>query len=337
MKILKLLLFLFFNLSVCIVSAQTKNLNGLVSDYETGKPISNVAITISCLNIELITDASGEFQINIPENTDCELTFSSLGYKTQAYNYSPQNNNQKISLKLKKSDFELKEVVITGTGTPNKQGNSPVKTELITQKAIKQFSSGSFDDLISSLSPSFDYSPNAMGSFIQLNGLGNDYILFLIDGKRMSGNIGGQSELSRISTNNIERIEIVKGASSSLYGSDAIAGVINIITKKRGNGLWFENDSRYDSQGDYQQFNSLNIFSNKISSTTSFTHKRSDGWQLNKYELEDHRNDDPSDDELIATHNKASNKFNDYQIKQDLSFSPNSKLELYSSGTYFYK
>lgn len=73
-----------------------------------------------------------------------------------------------------------------------------------------------------------------MGSGIQLNGLGNDYILILVNGKRMNGNIGGQNDLNIINMANIERIEIVKGAASSLYGSHAIAGVINIITKKIG-------------------------------------------------------------------------------------------------------
>lgn len=71
-----------------------------------------------------------------------------------------------------------------------------------------------------------------MGSNIQLNGLKNDYILIMVNGKRMNGDIGGQNDLSIINPATIERIEIVKGASSSLYGSDAIAGVINIITKK---------------------------------------------------------------------------------------------------------
>ena len=84
---------------------------------------------------------------------------------------------------------------------------------------------------------------------MQLNGLGNDYILILVDGKRIHGDVGGQNDLNLIDPHNIEKIEIVKGASSALYGSDAIAGVINVITKKHNEGLLAENSTRVGSYG----------------------------------------------------------------------------------------
>lgn len=112
--------------------------------------------------------------------------------------------------------------------------DAPVQTEVITGKALDSYQGRSMQDILEGLNASITFNPSDMGSGIQMNGLGNDYILILINGKRINGDTGGQNDLSIINPANIERIEIVKGAASSLYGSDAIAGVINIITKRTG-------------------------------------------------------------------------------------------------------
>ena len=71
--------------------------------------------------------------------------------------------------------------------------------------------------------------PSSMGTFLRLNGLGNKYILILINGQKLSGDISNNVDLNRINMSRVKRIEVLDGAASSLYGSDAIAGVINII------------------------------------------------------------------------------------------------------------
>ena len=155
----------------------------------------------------------------------------------------------------------LQEVVVTGTGTQHLLKNAPVQTEVITSKMLKNFSGRSLEDILAGLTSSFAFSEDDMGSQMQLNGLGNDYILVLVDGKRIHGDVGGQNDLSLIDPQNIEKIEIVKGASSALYGSDAIAGVINIITKKHNEGLLAENSTRVGSYGDIRQHDGLGFAS----------------------------------------------------------------------------
>lgn len=158
-------------------------------------------------------------------------------------------------------EIRLDEVVVTGTGTEHYLKDAPVQTEVITGKALEQYNGRSLDEILSALSPSITFSPGDMGSNIQLNGLKNDYILIMVNGKRMNGDIGGQNDLSIINPATIERIEIVKGASSSLYGSDAIAGVINIITKKnRDKVSVHQHDTRRQYDDLLQQRN--NRFSN---------------------------------------------------------------------------
>ena len=148
----------------------------------------------------------------------------------------------------------LQEVVVTGTGTQHLLKDAPVQTEVISRRQLQQYAGKSIEDILTGLTASFDFSENDMGSHLQMNGLGNSYVLILIDGRRLHGDNGGENDLSLIDPNNIEKIEIVKGASSALYGSDAIAGVINIITKKhREKGAMFENTTRVGSYGDVRQ------------------------------------------------------------------------------------
>ena len=136
----------------------------------------------------------------------------------------------------------LQEVVVTGTGTQHLLKDAPVQTEVISHRQLQQYAGKSIEDILSGLTASFDFSENDMSSRLQMNGLGNSYVLILIDGRRLHGDNGGENDLSLIDPHNIEKIEIVKGASSALYGSDAIAGVINIITRKhKTQGIMFEN------------------------------------------------------------------------------------------------
>ena len=142
----------------------------------------------------------------------------------------------------------LQEVVVTGTGTEHLLKNAPVQTEVITSKMLRNYAGKSLEDILSGLMASFSFNEDDMGSQMQMNGLGNSYILILIDGKRIHGDVGGQNDLSLIDPQNIEKIEVVKGASSARYGSDAIAGVVNIITKRHDrDGGWQENTNRAGS------------------------------------------------------------------------------------------
>ena len=120
----------------------------------------------------------------------------------------------------------LEEVVITATGTQHLLKDVPVQTEVISGKMLQRYGGRSIEDILGGLTSSFAFNEGDMGSQMQLNGLGNNYILILIDGKRIHGDVGGENDLSLIDPQNIERIEIVKGASSALYGSDAMAGVL---------------------------------------------------------------------------------------------------------------
>lgn len=122
----------------------------------------------------------------------------------------------------------LEEVVITATRTERKLGNVAVPVSIINQKTIQQAGSLRLKDILQEQPGLFI--TNGFGAGVQLQGLNPDYTLLLIDGEPLVGRTAGVLDLNRLTAGNIKKVEIVKGPSSSLYGSEAMAGVINIIT-----------------------------------------------------------------------------------------------------------
>lgn len=122
----------------------------------------------------------------------------------------------------------LDEVVVTATRSERKLSNVAVPTTLISQKQIQLSGSLRLHDILSEQTGLFI--TQAFGKGLQMQGLSADYTLILLNGEPFIGRMGGVLDLSRIAVGNIRKIEIVKGPSSSLYGSEALAGVVNIIT-----------------------------------------------------------------------------------------------------------
>ena len=129
--------------------------------------------------------------------------------------------------------FDLNEVVVTGTRTPKFLKDTPIQTRVITSKDIEKVDATNIQDLLQQELPGIEFS-YAMNQQTHLNfsGFGGQGVLFLVDGERLAGETMDDVDFTRLNMDNVERIEIVKGAASALYGSNATGGVINIITKK---------------------------------------------------------------------------------------------------------
>lgn len=123
----------------------------------------------------------------------------------------------------------LQEVVITATRTEKMLSAVPMPVTLISQKQIQEMGSLRLNQVLQEQTGLAIVSNHGAG--IQMQGLNPEYTLILIDGEPLIGRTAGTLELSRVAVGNIKQIEIIKGASSSLYGSEALAGVVNIITE----------------------------------------------------------------------------------------------------------
>jgi outer membrane receptor for ferrienterochelin and colicins len=131
-------------------------------------------------------------------------------------------------VETKDSSRTLEEVVITSTRTETKLSNVAVPVKIISQISIQQSGQLRLRDVLTEQAGL--YITNGFGAGVQMQGLNPDYTLILLNGEPLVGRTAGVLDLNRISVSNIKKIEIVKGPSSSLYGSEAMAGVINIIT-----------------------------------------------------------------------------------------------------------
>lgn len=177
----------------------------------------------------------------------------------------------------------MDEVVITATRTERKLGNVTVPVSIITQKNIQQAGSLRLNDILAeqtglSLTTGF-------GAGVQMQGLNPDYTLILINGENVIGRTAGILDLNRFTVGNIKKIEIVKGPSSSLYGSEAMAGVINIITDNTPSKQ-LSASLRY---GTYNTMDANINFSHKIKKLTLnglLNNYNSDGFSIRPFTIE---------------------------------------------------
>jgi outer membrane receptor for ferrienterochelin and colicins len=175
---------------------------------------------------------------------------------------------------------ELGEVVVTGTFTPRALKNTPVLTRIISEKDIAASGASTIIEALESYIPGVTFSPSqAMGDNIQIQGLDNKYILILIDGERLVGERTEKVNLSRLNTADVRQVEIINGASSALYGSNAIGAVVNIITRDVTQPL--QGDVRARKSG-YTSIldGSLGFISGNISSRTSLSRKDMSAYQV---------------------------------------------------------
>lgn len=178
---------------------------------------------------------------------------------------------------------ELSEVVVTATRNERKLGNVAVPVSIISQKNIQQAGSLRLKDILQEQPGLFLTSGFGVG--VQMQGLNPDYTLILVDGEPLTGRTSGVLDLNRVTTGNIKKIEIVKGPSSSLYGSEALAGVINIITDK-------SYDKKLNLSARYGTYNSLdaNITAagriGKAGFSAFLNQYNTDGYSIRPYSVE---------------------------------------------------
>jgi len=191
-----------------------------------------------------------------------------------------KKDTEKDSIKIEKLD----EVIITATRTLRQLSSLPLPAQIISNKDIKSSNATRLNDILNEQTGLITVPNFGGGVGIQLQGLDSQYTLILIDGAPLIGRLAGTLDLSRITVGNIKQIEIVKGASSSLYGSEALGGVINIITDEPKDGFNGNLDYRFASFNTHTISTSVNYKKDKFGITTFVDRHSSQGYDLNKNE-----------------------------------------------------
>ena len=256
--------------------------------------------------------------------------------------FIPFNANAQIH-KMERRDssmtsrtYNLNPVVVTGSGHHQRLKSTATPVRVLSSQEIHEQGITTFDGVLTRMMPQASMAPNSMGTFLRLNGLGNKYILILINGQKLSGDISNNVDLNRINMARVKRIEVLDGAASSLYGSDAIAGVINIITDQTsasdGSAISITNDTKVSGHGVLTEAVNLDIYHNGFGSYTSFSHDRADSYQTT--DLEYVKGSDTETQRTIAPF------FTGYRsniVGQKFTYAPTQHLALNAGFDYSYK
>jgi outer membrane receptor for ferrienterochelin and colicins len=238
-----LFLFTIIFLIQLTYSQENKALEGIVMNKLT--PIDNATIELIGTKYKTQTDKEGHYSFqNIPKG-NYKILVTAVGFKTQRKNLTIQSPEQnQLNFELQKEDNELNEVVVSGTLKAVKRLESAVPVEVYTPIFFKKNPTASIYEALQNVNgvrPQLNCGVCNTGD-IHINGLEGPYTSVMIDGMPIVSSLSTVYGLSGIPNSLVERIEIVKGPASSLYGSEAVGGLINIITKNPTNAPLFSAD-----------------------------------------------------------------------------------------------
>jgi outer membrane receptor for ferrienterochelin and colicins len=326
-----------------IVLAQKVLFRAELKEKHTHKPIPYATVKITDINDNVnyaTTNENGVVTFQI--DNDFNITFSYVGYKTLSEDVSYSNYGQFF---MEEDFVNLDNIVVTGTRTRKSLKDTPVLTQVVTAKEIERVGTSDIKDILENEIPGLEFNKEGYGSSVSIQGLSGKYVLFLIDGERIAGETGGNIDFSMINPDDIEQIEVIKGSGATLYGSNAVGGVINIITKKlkkkwtvdvalRYGGRYKKDFSDYDKDNvsdDYKRELYENLDLHNVNANTAlgykgkhiFTKTNINYKTLDGYEFENHNGSKLS-----------SNGLKDYKITQKLGFDIK-KVNFVLNGNYY--
>ncbi len=229
----------------------------VIMDKGTGSSLPNAHICFESLDKEhtsyCLSDKNGKLVNNIEKRSLISVSF--VGYQTLLDTIDP---GESVKFYLLPSFYDVEEVVVTAQFSPKRLDQSIYKVKVIGNSIVEKKGATNLSELISN---ELNFSPvrdAALGSSVRIQGLGGEHVKILVDGVPMVGRQNGILDLSQINVSSIDHIEIVEGPMSVVYGSNAMAGVINIITKENhrqsltaGVEGYYETVGVYDFDGNF--------------------------------------------------------------------------------------
>lgn len=239
---------LFLMLPICVHTAAQQKVKLEVLEKGTEQPI--IAANVIYADNEAlrnpqyaITNTSGQAELKLPSKGICYYKVTYIGYVPVTGKIGGTQDEKVIY--MKEDDLGINEVVVTGSRTARPIKMSPVTTQVLGGKALVDAGYSNLQQALQQETPGLNIQKVGFGNEISMQGLDARHVLFLMDGERMTGDMAGNLDYERFNLHAIDRVEIVKGASSTLYGSRAAGAVINLITKKTDKPLSIDAGIRY--------------------------------------------------------------------------------------------
>lgn len=178
----------------------------------------------------VVADADGRAGLTLPEGGAAFFSVSSVGFASVGGRVGAATADTVVY--MEEDVVGLGDVVVTGSRAARPLKLSPVQTQVLGGKELVEAGYGNLQQALRQETPGLNIQKVGFGNEISMQGLDARHVLFLLDGERMTGEMAGNLDYERFNLHAIDRIEVVKGASSTLYGSRASGAVINLITKK---------------------------------------------------------------------------------------------------------
>jgi outer membrane receptor for ferrienterochelin and colicins len=253
-------------------------LRGRIID-EGKQVIPGVTILVEATQKGTTTDNEGVFKMAWDQTIQSPIRISAVGYVTRSISVGIGSCPNMGDLILNASTQELRPLIVTATRSVRSLDGVSLPVTVVGQQEIRRRSTQRLGDLLSELGGL--QVVNDFGLGLQLQGFDPDYTLIMIDGEPVIGRTAGTLDLNRIALADVRQIEIVKGPSSSLYGSEALAGVVNIITDRADEELRYQAATSLGSYGYSDSQGQIQFKEGKLSQTVFLNHNRSDGYDLN--------------------------------------------------------
>ena len=252
-----------------------------------GTAISEVSVYLSKTKWAA-SDDFGSFQIkNIPFGT-YQLKTSRIGFIPVERTITIDNTAEEIEIVLIEKVYGDVLAIVTATRTAQDLEDVPTPIDVISEQEIKNSGATTLKDILLEQS-GISLAPDEKNA-IQIQGFDSDYTLIMIDGQPIIGRTRGALDLSRINVSNVQQVEVVKGPSSALWGSDALAGVINIITKKNTEPFSLNSYLQYGSRNSYDSGTSISFLKKKLSGSMGISANGSDGFDLSDSQFGNNQN-----------------------------------------------
>ncbi|MGB8489674.1 MAG: TonB-dependent receptor, partial [Bacteroidales bacterium] len=315
---MKQLLLTYFLLLPAVVFAQDASLSGHITGADTSS-LAGVTIVIKGTTLGTISDYRGNYNFRKLKAGTYTLRTSLVGYETQESTVSVHEGVNFVDFVMIESDINLNEVVVTGTRSEKTLKNVPVLTQVISAPQMLNLGITNVTEALQNRVPGLDISQFGTRTAVTLQGMDAKYVLFLVDGERIAGEVNGDIDYSMLNLENIDRIEVIKGASSSLYGSNAIGGVINIITKRINDGFDGRIYSRYSKFNELYSGGGISLKKGMIGSRTSFNFNHTDGYDVTPE----------------SSHDWSQNPYSSLSVSQKFELTPSSRLIIIPYAGYY--
>lgn len=265
------------------LSRRTVTVKGTVFD-ERGEPLPGASVLAVGTTLGASTNANGEFSIRLRDDKEQVLRFSFMGYRPVDASVDPRTGAvAPISVRLYPAQNKLEEIVVTGSHVERPLKEAPILTRVISRKDIQALNPMSMETLLQYELPGLQIVYNSMSQLpeIRYQGMEGQYMLFLVDGERVSGEGADHNvDFTRFNVDDIERIEVIRGSQSAVYGSNALGGVINIITKSANRPFTGHLGARYAGGNGQKYTASAGTKQNRFSSLSSVTYRMRDTYSV---------------------------------------------------------